>query len=239
MARVTHNLVVPDGEYIDKDGNEKKRWKRCGILMETDKGPRIKLDSIPISLFETGGWISCFPAEDRNSGGGQQQAQPQQQSGFRQRRQVASRASGSSGGLAVIVIRKTDLLMPKLAGDPGSGLEVRVPVAARLRVFIEGAPCNSDPIPPPCPLSRGPGGCLTHNRRKHGFHRPLDCMAAGLRWHRSRSPDEQEERRHPERTRVAMVFSQGRFVAQEVRAGGNAGPVHGLADRSFCDGQVK
>lgn len=39
-----------------KEG-EKPRWINCGAVFETQKGPRIKLDSIPVGF---NGWFALF-----------------------------------------------------------------------------------------------------------------------------------------------------------------------------------
>jgi hypothetical protein len=74
MARKIGNLVFPTGKYI-KDGEEKTSWMRVGVLIETDKGLRIKLDAIPVVTGDNGLWLSVFE-EDSNP---RQQAQPAQQ----------------------------------------------------------------------------------------------------------------------------------------------------------------
>ena len=67
MAKVIGNLCAPTGHYI-KDGEEKTSWTKCGILMETDKGFRVKLDTVPVGGTEAGIWFSVFPIEDRRQG---------------------------------------------------------------------------------------------------------------------------------------------------------------------------
>ena len=70
MARKIGDLMAPNGKYIT-DGEEKTRWIKCGVMLETDKGPRIKLEALPVGG-EFDGWLSVF--EDK----------PKQQDGFRQ-----------------------------------------------------------------------------------------------------------------------------------------------------------
>ena len=64
MAHKVGDIVAPLGKYI-KDGEEKTRWGKCGALIQTDKGMRIKLDLIPVSVGEQGMWLSVF--EDDSS----------------------------------------------------------------------------------------------------------------------------------------------------------------------------
>jgi hypothetical protein len=63
MAKVIGDVVFPSGKYI-KDGEEKTRWIRCGTLLETDKGMRIKLDCIPVVTDPSGMWFSVFEKEE-------------------------------------------------------------------------------------------------------------------------------------------------------------------------------
>ena len=62
MAKVVGDIVAPMGKFINQQGEEKTRWHKCGILMETDKGLRIKLEALPI---ETDGWFSVFEKDDK------------------------------------------------------------------------------------------------------------------------------------------------------------------------------
>lgn len=64
MARVVGDIVFPSGKYIDQQGEERTSWIRCGILLETDKGKRIKLESIPVGVGEGGLWFSVFEKDN-------------------------------------------------------------------------------------------------------------------------------------------------------------------------------
>jgi hypothetical protein len=76
MAKKLGELMVPNGKYI-KDGEEKTSWLKCGVLLQTDNGMRIKLDCIPVNLGE--GWISVFEPRE----------QAPQQQGFRDNKPAA------------------------------------------------------------------------------------------------------------------------------------------------------
>jgi len=83
MARKIGDVVFPNGSYM-KDGQKKTQWLKCGVLLETDKGMRIKLDALPVNMQE--GWFQVFePREDSPA--------QQQQSGFRN----SQYQSGSQG----------------------------------------------------------------------------------------------------------------------------------------------
>lgn len=76
MAKIIGKLCAPTGKYI-KDGEEKTSWTRCGILMETDRGFRVKLDTIPVGGTENGVWFSVFEDEQPKSSGSQQKPRSQ------------------------------------------------------------------------------------------------------------------------------------------------------------------
>lgn len=65
MAHVIGELVAPMGTYL-KDGQEKTRWQKCGILLQTDKGMRVKIEVLPVSRPEAGGlWLQVFEKDDK------------------------------------------------------------------------------------------------------------------------------------------------------------------------------
>lgn len=66
---VTHELMARTGTYTDRDGNEKTRWTKCGIVVEKDGRMSIKLEAIPVGF---DGWLSAFEPRERD------QARPQQ-----------------------------------------------------------------------------------------------------------------------------------------------------------------
>ena len=57
MAKKIGDVMFPGGKYI-KDGEEKTQWMKCGVLLQTDNGMRLKLDMLPINMGE--GWFSVF-----------------------------------------------------------------------------------------------------------------------------------------------------------------------------------
>jgi hypothetical protein len=68
------NLVVITGTYINKDGQEKKRYQTIGSLFEDGENLKIKLDTIPLVDGGWTGWANCYELEDR--------AQKPRKSGF-------------------------------------------------------------------------------------------------------------------------------------------------------------
>ena len=83
MAKVLGKICAPTGQYI-KDGQEKTSWTKCGILMQTDKGYRIKLDTVPVGGSEQGIWFSVFEEDNQPQSKGsapQRPSRPSQEVG--------------------------------------------------------------------------------------------------------------------------------------------------------------
>jgi hypothetical protein len=51
---IKFDVIAKTGTYTDKNGQEKNRWLKCGVVMETAKGLSMKLESMPIS---SDGWF--------------------------------------------------------------------------------------------------------------------------------------------------------------------------------------
>jgi paraquat-inducible protein B len=52
---ITHDLIAKAGAYKDKQGNEKVRWHKCGVAMETKNGGiALNIESLPTNF---DGWI--------------------------------------------------------------------------------------------------------------------------------------------------------------------------------------
>jgi len=72
MATILGDICAPTGKYI-KDGEEKTSWSKCGVLMQTEKGYRIKLDTVPLGGEGQGIWFSVFEKrDDQRQGSGTQ-----------------------------------------------------------------------------------------------------------------------------------------------------------------------
>ncbi len=67
------DIMVPDGEYTDRNGNEKTSWNPIGIVMEKDDGKMsAKLNHMP------GIWCQVFERKrDGNRGGNYGEKQEQ------------------------------------------------------------------------------------------------------------------------------------------------------------------
>lgn len=52
---ITHELIARGETYKDKNGDDKTRWIRCGVVMDTKSGGQaIHLESLPINF---DGWL--------------------------------------------------------------------------------------------------------------------------------------------------------------------------------------
>jgi hypothetical protein len=75
---VIGDIMFPTGTYQTREGEEKTRWLKCGVLMQNTEGNyRIKLEAMPLGVEPDGAWFAVFEKER------QQPAAPKQQ-GFRQ-----------------------------------------------------------------------------------------------------------------------------------------------------------
>ena len=80
MAQVIGKIMAATGTYI-KEGAEKTSWTRCGILMNTDKGYRIKMFAYPVV---SDGWFMVFEEDNQHqSQGGSAKPAPAPSGGFR------------------------------------------------------------------------------------------------------------------------------------------------------------
>jgi hypothetical protein len=70
-ATPTHDLVIKNGEYLDRmSGETKARWLTMGTLFEHDDGGlSIKLDCLPVGIPEWNGWVSVFQKKPRDESG--------------------------------------------------------------------------------------------------------------------------------------------------------------------------
>jgi hypothetical protein len=60
MSKVIHEVKVANGRYTNKEGVEKTRYLSIGKVIETKKGPMLKLDSIPVLDEHWSGWAYLF-----------------------------------------------------------------------------------------------------------------------------------------------------------------------------------
>lgn len=51
---VIKEVVAKAGQYTNKEGQEKTRYVKAGVLMETAKGQMVKLEALPVNF---DGWL--------------------------------------------------------------------------------------------------------------------------------------------------------------------------------------
>lgn len=64
---ITHELIAKGETYKTKEGVEKTRWIRCGVVMDTKSGGQtLHIESLPINF---DGWLMMkepMPKENQN-----------------------------------------------------------------------------------------------------------------------------------------------------------------------------
>lgn len=65
---VLKEIVVANGKYKDKDGNEKNSYLTVGRIIETKNGSMIKMDSIPVGW---DGWAYMNDPKPRDGSSGE------------------------------------------------------------------------------------------------------------------------------------------------------------------------
>jgi hypothetical protein len=67
MAKVINEIKVASGKYTNKSGEEKTSYQRIGSIIETKKGPMIKIDSIPVVDGGWSGWAYIFEPREQQA----------------------------------------------------------------------------------------------------------------------------------------------------------------------------
>lgn len=62
---IKYEVVANGGTYTNKNGEEKKRWIKCGIVMETERGLSIKMESVPVGW---DGWAILSEPREKPQG---------------------------------------------------------------------------------------------------------------------------------------------------------------------------
>jgi hypothetical protein len=61
MSKTVKLIKVANGRYKDREtGEERTRWLTIGKVIQTDKGPKLKLDCIPVLEEHWSGWAEMF-----------------------------------------------------------------------------------------------------------------------------------------------------------------------------------
>ena len=56
MAKTLYEVTAIVGRYTDKEGKNKNRYQRIGSVIETQNGPMLKIDLIPVMEDGWAGW---------------------------------------------------------------------------------------------------------------------------------------------------------------------------------------
>jgi len=93
MSRVKHDICVVVQKYKDRDGNEKSKWQKVGVELETENGGRIILldrwfNPAGIPDPENRGTVMLSMFDPKDNG-----AEPPQQPRAQEHRQVPPNAS--------------------------------------------------------------------------------------------------------------------------------------------------
>ena len=59
---VKYEVTAITGKYTDRDGNEKSRYAKLGVVIEGRNGPMLKIESIPVGW---DGWAYLNEPRDR------------------------------------------------------------------------------------------------------------------------------------------------------------------------------
>lgn len=59
--KVKYEVMAKAGTY-EKAGETKTRWHRCGVVLQSDKGFSLKLESLPIQF---DGWLNFFEPKEQ------------------------------------------------------------------------------------------------------------------------------------------------------------------------------
>lgn len=45
---IVYEVIATTGTYTNKNGEEKKRWQKIGVVMQGNKGLTLKMESVPV-----------------------------------------------------------------------------------------------------------------------------------------------------------------------------------------------
>lgn len=76
---IKYEVSAKAGTYKDRDGNEKTRYVKMGVVLETRNGFALKLEAIPVGF---DGWAYLNEPKPREGGKPQMQSAPASGDGF-------------------------------------------------------------------------------------------------------------------------------------------------------------
>jgi len=69
MSKLLKEIVVITGSYNNSNGEKKNRYTKIGSIIETSKGPMIKMDTIPLKEGGWDGWAYLNDPRPKDDGG--------------------------------------------------------------------------------------------------------------------------------------------------------------------------
>jgi len=69
MSKIVKEIVVITGSYSNSNGEKKNRYTKIGSIIETAKGPMIKIDTIPLKEGGWDGWAYLNDPRPKDDGG--------------------------------------------------------------------------------------------------------------------------------------------------------------------------
>jgi hypothetical protein len=69
MSKIVKEIVVITGSYTNASGQQKNRYTKIGSIIETSKGPMIKIDTIPLKEGGWDGWAYLNDPRPKDDGG--------------------------------------------------------------------------------------------------------------------------------------------------------------------------
>jgi len=69
MSKLLKEIVVITGSYNNSNGEKKNRYTKIGSIIETAKGPMIKMDCIPLKEGSWDGWAYLNDPKPKDDGG--------------------------------------------------------------------------------------------------------------------------------------------------------------------------
>ena len=88
MAIKRYDVVAVTGSYIDRNGQERRRYMNCGAVFETEKGLSPKLEAVPLG---SDGWFQLCEVNSE-----QQRPAPRNAAGPTARRSLRRRCRTTS-----------------------------------------------------------------------------------------------------------------------------------------------
>jgi len=64
MSKKKYDVVAVTGEYTNAQGEVKKRYLNCGVVIQTDKGFSLKMEAMPIG---GDGWFMLFEPKPKQA----------------------------------------------------------------------------------------------------------------------------------------------------------------------------